>query len=594
MAARPRVRPSGGLPPGAGTVNLRRWLTVGIGVKRWLLVAFLGLLVLAIGVAHVVRQVMAQAEPGGPVMTVFDAADAPVPAVPAARVRRRRRRPLGRSCSAPTVSSARSWTRSRCGTANQPMVEVIYQKRFLARGPRVVAHRRRDGPVRAAAGPQGAHLEPDGGGDGRRRRRLVRRAAHRARDPGRRRHPQLHRRPRRRRAADGPAAPVPVPGADGAARPPQMWPSRWRGCPSWSAADPGCRGPQRGPGRPRRGQPAAGRARRPRARRLRGGRPRDEPRARGPRSRRTGDRHGPQSPRPAPRRDRGGGPEPDRTDGRGRPGLGHALPTCGQARTPCAPSRRPRSSSSAPAACTRASCPALLVPGIREAIAASGALVVFACNVATQQGETGGYDLADHVDALERHGAAGLPDIVLANNRFNAEPPAGWLGEPVRLRWPPACAASGGPRLVLDDLVDPMNAHRHDPGPSRRGDRRGLGPGGRPPPTTRRARRARLLTRTRWRRPTATLSRPSARSSPPSTRRGRVTGAPRQRASVGASMPGNPPSRAWSCAWAGMPARAGSGPAVVRPAGGGAGLGRRRRITAASPGCEAGSLPGAR
>ncbi len=106
--------------------------------------------------------------------------------------------------------------------------------------------------------------------------------------------------------------------------------------------------------------------------------------------------------------------------------------------------------------------PALVVPGIREAIAASGALVVFVCNVATQPGETGGFDLADHIDALARHGAAELPDIVLANNRFDAVAPAGWLGEPVRLRWPPA-AAGRAPRLVLDDLVDPANAHHHDP-----------------------------------------------------------------------------------------------------------------------------------
>jgi uncharacterized cofD-like protein len=107
--------------------------------------------------------------------------------------------------------------------------------------------------------------------------------------------------------------------------------------------------------------------------------------------------------------------------------------------------------------------PALLVPGIREAIDASGALVVFACNVATQAGETGGYDLADHVEALERHGAGHLPDVVLANNRLDARAPDGWLGEPVRLRWPPAGEAGGGLRLGLDDLVDPMNAHRHDP-----------------------------------------------------------------------------------------------------------------------------------
>ena len=105
--------------------------------------------------------------------------------------------------------------------------------------------------------------------------------------------------------------------------------------------------------------------------------------------------------------------------------------------------------------------PTLVVPGIREAIAASGALVVFACNVATQPGETAGYDLADHLDALARHDAAHLLDLVLANNRFDAAAPEGWTAEPVRLRWPPA--GQTGARLVLDDLVDPANARRHVP-----------------------------------------------------------------------------------------------------------------------------------
>jgi uncharacterized cofD-like protein len=105
--------------------------------------------------------------------------------------------------------------------------------------------------------------------------------------------------------------------------------------------------------------------------------------------------------------------------------------------------------------------PALLVPGIREAIAASGALVVFATNVATQAGETAGYDLADHLDTLAAHDAAHLVDVVVANSRLDAVPPEGWLGEPVRLRWPPKNGRP--PRLVLDDVVDAANAHRHDP-----------------------------------------------------------------------------------------------------------------------------------
>jgi uncharacterized cofD-like protein len=105
--------------------------------------------------------------------------------------------------------------------------------------------------------------------------------------------------------------------------------------------------------------------------------------------------------------------------------------------------------------------PSLLVPGIRDAVAASPALRVFVCNVATQLGETTGFDLAGHVEALTSHTAAGLVDVVLANNQFGARTPSEWQAERVRLRWPPAGAAP--PRLVLDDVVDPDNAHHHDP-----------------------------------------------------------------------------------------------------------------------------------
>jgi uncharacterized cofD-like protein len=104
--------------------------------------------------------------------------------------------------------------------------------------------------------------------------------------------------------------------------------------------------------------------------------------------------------------------------------------------------------------------PSLLVADIRDAVLASPAVRVFACNVATQLGETSGYDLADHLDALVAHTAPGLVDVVLANNQFAARVPTGWLAEPVRLRWPPLDAT---PRLVLDDVVDPDNAHHHDP-----------------------------------------------------------------------------------------------------------------------------------
>jgi uncharacterized cofD-like protein len=105
--------------------------------------------------------------------------------------------------------------------------------------------------------------------------------------------------------------------------------------------------------------------------------------------------------------------------------------------------------------------PSLLVPDIREAVLGSPAVRIYVCNVATQLGETHGFDLADHIDALTAHTAPGIVDAVLANNDFHARIPSDWGAEAVRLRWPPDGAEV--PRLILDDIVDPDNAHHHDP-----------------------------------------------------------------------------------------------------------------------------------
>jgi uncharacterized cofD-like protein len=105
--------------------------------------------------------------------------------------------------------------------------------------------------------------------------------------------------------------------------------------------------------------------------------------------------------------------------------------------------------------------PSLLIPAIRDALLAADAPRVFVCNVATQVGETTGFDLAGHIEALVAHTGSGLVDAVLANNSFTAKGPPDWLDEPVRLRWPPDVAPV--PRLVLEDVVDPAYAHHHDP-----------------------------------------------------------------------------------------------------------------------------------
>ncbi len=103
--------------------------------------------------------------------------------------------------------------------------------------------------------------------------------------------------------------------------------------------------------------------------------------------------------------------------------------------------------------------PALVVPGVAQALAAASAKRVFICNVATQRGETEGYTLSEHLAALNAHGVGALFDVVVANSNREAKRPSDYRAEPVRIDMPD----TGTPRLVIDDVVDDENAHRHDP-----------------------------------------------------------------------------------------------------------------------------------
>ncbi|MBQ0038189.1 MAG: YvcK family protein [Clostridiales bacterium] len=60
--------------------------------------------------------------------------------------------------------------------------------------------------------------------------------------------------------------------------------------------------------------------------------------------------------------------------------------------------------------------PNLLVEGIAEEICASSALKVYACNIMTQEGETEGYTVSDHVKALLDHADSRLLDVCLVNS----------------------------------------------------------------------------------------------------------------------------------------------------------------------------------
>ena len=175
VAARARLRARVRVPPRARAMNLRRWLTPGIGVKRWLLIAFVGLLLIAVGVAHVLRQLTADLNPSDALARVID--------VVTLQWLPYQLRGLIAGALGVTLFLYGAYRLIRAlvdpfeaWDGEQPMVEVIYQKRFLARGPRDRRDRRRDRPLDAAPRPQGAHVQPDGRGHGRRRRRLVRRA----------------------------------------------------------------------------------------------------------------------------------------------------------------------------------------------------------------------------------------------------------------------------------------------------------------------------------------------------------------------------------------------------------------------------------
>ncbi|NLF35249.1 MAG: YvcK family protein, partial [Clostridiales bacterium] len=58
----------------------------------------------------------------------------------------------------------------------------------------------------------------------------------------------------------------------------------------------------------------------------------------------------------------------------------------------------------------------LLVDGVTEAIRAARGLVIYICNIMTQDGETEGYTAADHLGALLAHTAPDLVDLCLVNS----------------------------------------------------------------------------------------------------------------------------------------------------------------------------------
>ncbi len=103
--------------------------------------------------------------------------------------------------------------------------------------------------------------------------------------------------------------------------------------------------------------------------------------------------------------------------------------------------------------------PNLLVEDVRHAIEASNAVKVYVCNVATQPGETDQFAVEDHLAVLQDHIGSGVFTHVLANGNFNIPLPATSPSHIVRARGDAACRAA----IQFDDIVDEAKPWRHDP-----------------------------------------------------------------------------------------------------------------------------------
>ena len=423
-------------------MNLRRWLTPGIGVKRWLLVAFVGLLLLALAAAHVIRQATRDLQPGGIAEVILDLVTFQFLPYPLRGLL------VGLIGAGLFLGGSYRLIRTlmdpfRPGDANQPLVEVIYQKRFLSRGPRIVAIGGGTGLSALLRGLKEhtsnltavVTVADDGGSSGVLRTELgippvgdIRNCIAALADA----EPLMNRLLQYR-----------FPGAEGDSRPANNGAGEPGGLQGHAvgnlliAALTAVEG----------GDFEEGVRQMNRVLAVRG-------------------QVLPVSPTPLSLCAR-------LRDGSEIEGQSQIARVSGIEKVWVIPEGVAASEDAiaaiaeadlivlGPGSLYTSLLPSLLLPQVRDALVATPALRMFVCNVATQDGETAGYDLADHLEALAAHTAPGLVDVVLANNQFQAQVPEDWHGEPVRLRWPPAGMPAA--RLVLDDVVDPENAHHHDP-----------------------------------------------------------------------------------------------------------------------------------
>jgi len=108
--------------------------------------------------------------------------------------------------------------------------------------------------------------------------------------------------------------------------------------------------------------------------------------------------------------------------------------------------------------------PNLVVEGMAEALKASPALKVFVCNVATQPGETDAFRVSDHLKAIEGHLGSNIFDFVIINSNNNFPLPASAQEAGIRrVVYDAATVNQRSIHAVLVDVVNPRISTHHDP-----------------------------------------------------------------------------------------------------------------------------------
>jgi uncharacterized cofD-like protein len=104
--------------------------------------------------------------------------------------------------------------------------------------------------------------------------------------------------------------------------------------------------------------------------------------------------------------------------------------------------------------------PNLLVEGMVEAIKASPALKVYICNLASQRGETDGYDVDDYLRVIREHVGSNLFDFVVVNSN-HAHLPTG--GQSQVVFRPEDSTRHPEVRFIGADVVNVRVPSHHDP-----------------------------------------------------------------------------------------------------------------------------------